>query len=62
MKAFVTLSHFRDVNGSLQFADLIAYAKVIGEEDVLRFVEIMVEANRAYIAVNQEDRKLVGKV
>lgn len=57
IKAYYTLSHFRNENGKIGFADIVNYAKMIGEEDVIFFVSVMIRADQAFIKEHSEKQK-----
>jgi hypothetical protein len=43
------LNYFRDMNGELLFLDIVKYAELIDEQNVLEFVSIIVAADKKYL-------------
>lgn len=58
IEAFAILNNFRDMNGNLYFADIVKYAELIGEQNVLEFVSIIMKADQAFLEVRREDKTI----
>ena len=58
-EAFVILNGFRNMNGDLNFSDIVLYAELIGEKDVLGFVTLMSFANSALKKFQNESKEIV---
>ena len=53
------LNGFRNMNGDLNFSDIVLYAELIGEKDVLGFVTLMSFANSALKKFQNESKEIV---
>jgi len=58
-EAFTILNGFRNMNGDLNFSDIVLYAELIGEKDVLGFVTLMSFANSALKKFQEENKEIV---
>lgn len=56
LEAFLILGRFRNESGNLEFEDIVTYARVIEESDVLGFVSVIMELDKAFKSAQEEKK------
>jgi hypothetical protein len=62
IKAYSILGNFRNENGRIELQDILTYAKELGDNDPMDFVEIIIAADNAYCKeMSQKGENLMEK-